>query len=93
MDRNVLFVFFGGIGVVHAHVADATKHARDGKIEGDGLGVAQMQVPVGFGGKRVLTNVGFVAVAVAVVAGFCLLGSALFSSSSTCNRPCGVMDV
>mmetsp|Transcript_6567 Transcript_6567/g.15984 ORF Transcript_6567/g.15984 Transcript_6567/m.15984 type:complete len:249 (+) Transcript_6567:1674-2420(+) len=46
---NVFLVFLGGIGVVHSHVAGSVEHSRDGEIEGDSLGMAQVQVSIGFG--------------------------------------------
>ena len=49
---HVLNVLFAGVGVVEPQVADAALVlGGDAKIETDGLGVADVQIPVGFGRK------------------------------------------
>ena len=42
-----LGVLFGGIGVVHAQVADAAELLRGAEIDAQGLAVADMQISVG----------------------------------------------
>jgi hypothetical protein len=46
-----LRVFLAGVGVVQAQVAPAAEFAGDAEIQADRLGVADMQVAVGFGRK------------------------------------------
>jgi hypothetical protein len=43
--------FLGRIGVVEAQVTAPTKFARDSKIQANRLGVTDVKVAVGFGGK------------------------------------------
>ena len=45
----VLHVLLGGVGVVHAQVADAPEALRRAEIDVNGLGVADVQVAVGLG--------------------------------------------
>jgi hypothetical protein len=51
--ESVLLFFLLGVGVVKAHVADAAVVARQAEVQADALGVAHVQVAVGFGRKRV----------------------------------------
>ena len=44
-----LFLFFGGVGVVKAQVAHAAKLLSRGKIDGERLDMADMQIAVGLG--------------------------------------------
>ena len=44
-----LGVFLGRIGVVEAQVADAAELAGDAEVQADRLGMADVQVAVGFG--------------------------------------------
>ena len=46
---DVLDIFLGRVGVIHAEVALAGIFAGDAEIEADGLGVADVQVAVGLG--------------------------------------------
>ena len=46
---HVLLFFLLGVGVVKAHVADAAVVARQAEVQADALGVAHVQVAVGFG--------------------------------------------
>ena len=46
---DVLHVFFGGVGVVHAQVAPAAELPGDAEVQADGLGVADVEVAVGLG--------------------------------------------
>ena len=48
---HVFDVFLGGIGVVHAQIADAAEFAGDAEVEADGFGVADVELAVGFGRK------------------------------------------
>ena len=48
---DVLLLFFGGVGVVEAQVAGAAVFLGHTEIEADGLGVADVQISVGFGRK------------------------------------------
>ena len=51
-DRvDVLDIFLLRVGVVKAEVADATVIARQAKVQADALGVADVQVAIGLGGK------------------------------------------
>ena len=51
-DRiDVLDVFLGRVGVVHAQVADAAELARDAEVQTNGFGVADVQIAVGLGRK------------------------------------------
>ena len=52
---HVLHVLLGGVGVVHAQVAQAAVLLGGAEVDEDGLGVADVQVAVGLGGKRVWT--------------------------------------
>jgi hypothetical protein len=46
---DVLLLLFLGIGVVEPHVADAAVLLRQAEVQADALGVAHVQVAVGFG--------------------------------------------
>ena len=48
---DVLGVFLGGIGVIHAQVADAAKVLSCTEVNGKGLAVADMQITVRLGRK------------------------------------------
>ncbi len=48
---DVFHVFLAGVGVVEAQVAQPLVLGRQSEIEADGLGVADVQVAVGLGGK------------------------------------------
>ena len=50
---DVLGLFGGGVCVVEAEVAFAAELAGDAEVETDRLGVADVEVAVGLGGKRV----------------------------------------
>jgi len=50
---DVLGVFRDRISIVETHVAAAAVLERQSEVQADGLGVAEMQVAVGLGGKRV----------------------------------------
>ena len=51
-DRvHVLDVFLGRIGVVEAQVARAAELLRDAEVQADGLGVPDVEIAVGLGGK------------------------------------------
>ncbi len=55
-DRiHVFHIFFDRVGVIEAQVALAAKCFGRAEIDADGFGVADMQVTVRFGGKRVWT--------------------------------------
>ena len=43
---DILDVFLGRVGVVHAQVADAAELARDAEVQADGFRVADVQVAV-----------------------------------------------
>ena len=56
-DRiDVFGVFLDRVGVVVAQVALAAKGFRQAEIDADRLGMADVQIAVGFGGKRVWTR-------------------------------------
>jgi hypothetical protein len=56
-DRlDVLHALLGGIGVVEAQMAGAAEIASEAEVEADALGVADVEVAVGLGGKRVITR-------------------------------------
>ncbi len=46
---HVLHIFLGGIGVVHAEVAQATVFFSGAEVDKDGLGMPDVEVAVGFG--------------------------------------------
>ena len=48
---HVLGVLLGGVGVVHAQVAQAAVLLGGAKVDGQGLAVADVEVAVGLGGK------------------------------------------
>ena len=49
MESTYSWFFLLGVGVVKAHVADAAVVARQAEVQADALGVAHVQVAVGFG--------------------------------------------
>jgi len=50
---DILDLLLGRVGVIEAQVALAVVLAGDAEVQADGLGVADVQVPLGSGGKRV----------------------------------------
>ena len=60
---NVLHVLFGGIGVVHAEVADAVVFFGGGEVDADRLGVADVQIAVRLGRKTGVYGFALVAAA------------------------------
>ena len=57
LDRvDVLDVFLRRIGVVEAEVADPAEFLGDAEVETDRLGVADVQIPVGFGRETRVTR-------------------------------------
>src|ERR1700693_5009858 len=48
---DVFLIFLGRIGIVEAQMATAVVIARQSEIDADCLGVADMQITVGFGRK------------------------------------------
>ena len=54
---HILGVFFGGVGVVQAQVAASVVTLGDRKVNADGLGVANVQIPVRFRRKTGLYSV------------------------------------
>ena len=46
---DILDLFLGRVGVVHAQVADAAELPGDAEVEANALGMADVQVAVGFG--------------------------------------------
>ena len=50
LDRvDILGVLLGGVGVVHAQVADAAEALGRGEVDGQGLAVADVQIAVRLG--------------------------------------------
>ena len=49
LDRfHIFVVFLLRVGIVHAEVADAAELLRHSEVQGDGFGVSDVQVAVGF---------------------------------------------
>ena len=48
---HVLRVLLGGVGIVHAQIAFAVEFLRHAEVETDGLGMADVEIAVGFGGE------------------------------------------
>ena len=56
-DRvDVLDVFLAGVGIVEAEVTQAAELLGDAEVQADRLGMADVQVAVGLGGKRACTR-------------------------------------
>jgi hypothetical protein len=53
---NVFRIFLDRIGVVIAQVCQTSVTLRDAKVDGERLGVPDVQVTLGSGGKRVCTR-------------------------------------
>ena len=53
---DVLLLFFFGIGVVEAQVGLAAELVGEAEVEADGLGVADVEIAVGLGGKARLDD-------------------------------------
>ena len=53
---DVLLLFFFGIGVVEAQVGFAAELVGEAEVEADGLGVADVEIAVGLGGKAGLDD-------------------------------------
>jgi len=54
MASMEFLLFLGRIGVVEAQIALAAEFLRDAEIEGDGLGVADVEIAVGLRRKPVM---------------------------------------
>ena len=48
---HILGILLGGVGVIHAQVAQAAVLLRGAEVDGQGLAVADVEVAVGLGGK------------------------------------------
>ena len=60
---HVFYVFLGGVGVIHAQMAFAAKLFRHAEVDAQRLGVTDMQVAVGLGGKTGLDGAAMAAAA------------------------------